>query len=96
MNAPRAMRRNDWRQDKMTDQQQRWIEELSHCSFYPGSWDKRFVRDLATFPPEQELSEKQAAALARVAWRYRKQRGEPGMAKPPGEATDEEKAKLDD
>lgn len=66
----------------MTDQQQKWIAQLSTCAFYPGSWEKRFVRDLATFPPEQELTEKQAAALHRTAWHYRVQRGEPHMEKP--------------
>lgn len=66
----------------MTDQQAEWIGQLSRCRFQPGSWDRRFVRDLASFPREQELTEKQAAALARLAWRYRKQRGEPQMARP--------------
>lgn len=66
----------------MTEQQQRWIAELSRCSFYPGSWDKRFVRDMATLPADKELTERQAAALLRTAWRYRKQRGDPNMARP--------------
>lgn len=66
----------------MTDEQQKWIRQLNKCTFQPSSWEKRFVRDLATFPPEKELSEKQAAALLRTAWRYRKQRGEPNMPKP--------------
>lgn len=68
----------------MTDQQRKWIEELSHCSFYPGSYDKRFVRDLASQPRDKELTEKQAAFLERIAWRYRKQRGDPNMARPEG------------
>lgn len=70
------------REGGMTDEQQKWIRELETCSFLPGSWEKRFVRDLATFPPEKELTQRQAAALRRTAWRYRKQRGEPNMARP--------------
>lgn len=66
----------------MTDEQQKWIGQLAKCSFLPGSWEKRFVHDLATFPPEKELTQRQAAALRRIAWRYRKQRGEPDMARP--------------
>lgn len=64
----------------MTDADYRTIQALACCHFYPGSWVKRFVRDLATFPREKELSEKQAAALARVAWHYRKQLARHGVA----------------
>lgn len=79
----------------MTDQQQRWIAQLARCTFLPGSWEKRFVRDLATFPQERELTERQAAALARVAWRYRKQRGEPNMARPADAGPDDVSADLE-
>lgn len=77
----------------MTEQQQRWVAELSHCSFYPGSYDKRFVRDLASYPPDKALTEKQAAFLHKLAWRYREQRNDAGMQAPPlpPSATDVEK-----
>ena len=77
----------------MTEQQQTWIAELSRCSFYPGSYDKRFVRDLATYPPDKELTEKQAAFLHKLAWRYRKQRGDKGIQRPAG-TVEEEQVKL--
>ena len=79
----------------MTDQQQKWIQELARCIFQPGSWEKRFVRDLATMPPEKELTEKQAAALHRTAYRYRKQRGDPNMARPDGVGRDDVAAAYD-
>lgn len=71
----------------MTDADYRTIQALAHCSFYPGSWVKRFVRDLSTYPREKELTEKQALALAKVAWHYRKQLARHGVAietRPPG------------
>lgn len=66
----------------MTDQQRKWIEELARCSFYPGSYDKRFVRDMESQPADAVLTEKQAAFLHRLAWRYRKQRGDYKMQRP--------------
>jgi hypothetical protein len=78
----------------MTEQQQQWIAELSRCSFYPGSYDKRFVRDLESYSPDKELTEKQAAFLEKLAWRYRKQRGDAGMARPAGTADSADLDKL--
>lgn len=51
------------------------IQELRQCSFYPGSYDKRFARDMATLGEYDMLSPKQAALLERLAWRYRRQIG---------------------
>jgi hypothetical protein len=51
---------------------------LGHCSFLPGSWDKRFARDLAAAAgsdPEPEFSEAQRAHLLRLAHKYRRQLG---------------------
>jgi hypothetical protein len=58
----------DWRQQ---------ARRLARCSFLPGSWDKRFARDLAARAedPEATITEKQAAALARLTQRYRRQLG---------------------
>lgn len=64
----------------MNDQQRRWLDQLSGCTFLPGSWDKRFVRDLAG--TDRELTAKQAAAIERLAYKYRRQRRDPNMPKP--------------
>lgn len=66
----------------MTEQQQRWIAELSRCTFLPGSYDKRFVRNLAAYSPDRELTPRQANALHQMAYRYRRQRGDPTMPQP--------------
>lgn len=63
----------------MSDVDYRTIQALARCSFYPGSWVKRFVRDLSMYPREKELTPKQAAALAKVAWHYRKQLARHGV-----------------
>lgn len=57
----------------MTDEQQHKARALSYCTFLPGSSEKRFVRQIADYPPEKELSEKQAAWLDRLCYHYRKQ-----------------------
>lgn len=81
----------------MTETDYRTIQALSKCSFYPGSWTKRFVRDLASYPRDKELSEKQQAALGKVAWHYRKQLAGHGIAvetRPPSIGPDREAAAL--
>ncbi len=48
----------------------------SRISYLPGSFEKRFARDMAALAeaqPEKELSEKQRAFLLKMTWRYRKQ-----------------------
>lgn len=60
----------------VTDGQKRMIAALSYCTFLPGSYPKRFVRDMRwrmENEPDTELSEKQAAYLEKLAWMYRKQ-----------------------
>lgn len=66
----------------MTEQQRIWLGQLSRCMFLPGSWDKRFVRDVSAYPADHELTDKQAAALHKLAYRYRRQRGDLKMRKP--------------
>ena len=66
----------------MTDEQRQWIRQLSRCVFLPGRYDKRFVRSLASLAPYDVLSERQSLCLHRLAYHYRRQRGEPNMAKP--------------
>lgn len=62
----------------MTPYQITIAKKLQQCSFLPGSFDKRFARDiafLATNSPDKELTEKQAACLDRLVYRYRRQIG---------------------
>lgn len=83
----------------MTESDYRTIQALARCSFQPGSWPKRFVRDLASYPPDKDLTEKQQAALARVAWHYRKQLVRHGIAietRPPDVGPDVEAANQRD
>ncbi len=49
---------------------------LDQCTFLPGSFEKRFARDLciqAKTNPEKELSEKQREYLFLMLKRYRRQ-----------------------
>jgi hypothetical protein len=79
----------------MTEQQQTWIAQLARrCTFYPGSWDKRFVRDMARLGAYDTLSEKQSTCLEKLAWKYRGQRGEPNMVRPAGAASEPDKERL--
>lgn len=48
------------------------ITKLSACKFLPGTWAKRFVRDLSNASPEVKLSEKQVEWLYRLVYRMRK------------------------
>lgn len=57
----------------MTDEQHRNLRRLNQCTFLPGSYTKRFVRDMASRPKEYELTEKQAAYLDKLVHQYRKQ-----------------------
>ncbi len=59
----------------MDKYQREMINELSACTFLPGSYQKRFVRDLSTKPDDYELSEKQTAFLEKLHYMYRKQIG---------------------
>lgn len=62
----------------MTAEQIEFAAKLSRCTFLPGSYDKRFVRDMhaiAENKPEQELTEKQDAYLRTLMHRYRRQIG---------------------
>jgi hypothetical protein len=47
---------------------------LGHLNYLPGSWDKRFARAVASAAAAgTPLSEKQAANVERLAWKYRRQ-----------------------
>jgi len=58
-----------------TDEQRRKAALLSRCTFLPASWDKRYARDIWALAQDADggLTEKQAAHLERMYWRYRRQ-----------------------
>ncbi len=64
----------------ITPEQREKLEQLSQCRFLPGSWDKRFVRDLNTSLAVCEasgsamaISLTQAEQIDRLYHRYRRQ-----------------------
>jgi len=64
----------------MTDDQVLKVELLTRCRFLPGSFVKRFVRDLYAEMTEliqwdcsPQISAKQAAFLDETYWHYREQ-----------------------
>ncbi len=68
----------------------RKVKYLALCTFRPGSYEKRFVRDMASQPADAELTIRQAHYIDLLYWHYRKQiAAMPGTDKPevyrPGE-----------
>jgi hypothetical protein len=57
----------------MTDYQFRLAQALGRATFPPASWSKRFAHALARKDINDELSDKQAEWLLRLAYRYRRQ-----------------------
>lgn len=57
----------------MTSEQSLKIQALYHCTFLPGSFQKRFVRDMSAKTITDELTEKQAVYLDKLYWMYREQ-----------------------
>lgn len=59
----------------MTEEEITTILQLSECRFSPGSWDKRFVRDMTHEASQLNplITEKQAEQLPRLRQKYRKQ-----------------------
>lgn len=59
----------------MTPIQIKALSLLSGCTFLPGSFDKRFVRDLSSLPDKEakELTDKQKRYLWKLVYKYRKQ-----------------------
>lgn len=54
----------------VTDEERSLIDDLQRCTFYPGSWNKRFVHALKL---AKEITEVQSYWLYQVAYHYRKQ-----------------------
>lgn len=64
----------------MTELQKQAIRKLSKCTMMPGTWEKRFCRDMAAklYNDEQTnvpvtLTAKQDAALVALVHRFRRQ-----------------------
>lgn len=57
----------------MQPKHQEAIKALNRCRFMPGSWDKRFVRDMAYLSDYAMLTAKQEEWIDRLLYRYRKQ-----------------------
>lgn len=49
------------------------IQALAGCTYAPGTWSKRFVRDVASLPHDKELTAKQEACAWRLAYTFRRQ-----------------------
>jgi hypothetical protein len=57
----------------MTDYQHKLIQALQKATFPPGTFTKRFVRDLGYKKQGDALTPKQAAYLLKVGYMYRRQ-----------------------
>lgn len=59
------------------------IQYLARCSYQAGSWEKRFARDMSRLEPDDDITLRQAFAIDRQYYRYRKQ-----IAAMPGDKPD--------
>lgn len=59
----------------MDETRRRKVKYLERCSFRPGSYEKRFVRDMHGRPDEETLTIRQAHFIDVLYWKYRKQIG---------------------
>lgn len=50
----------------------RMVRALEGCTFLPGSWDKRFVRDMSG-KPDSAMTSKQKASVLRMVQKFRRQ-----------------------
>lgn len=57
----------------MTADERTALEALNRCRLLPGSWNKRFIRNLVAAPSERPLSLKQQATLWKLVQHYRRQ-----------------------
>ncbi len=71
----KVLTRND-----ITPEQRAKLARLARCRFLPGSWDKRFVRDLQGLAVDCEAADEvpqitlaQAEQIDRLYHRYRRQ-----------------------
>jgi hypothetical protein len=59
----------------MTPDQREMVTLLNSCTFLPGSYDKKFVRDMGHIPDDQALTARQDRFLQTIFHRFRKQIG---------------------
>lgn len=60
----------------MTPEERDFARTLVRCKIRPGSWDKRFARDMAGIAeqkPDKQLTDRQREFLLKLVVRYRKQ-----------------------
>ena len=57
----------------MDDERLKKIKYLANCSFLPGSYAKRFVRDMSTRPVDYTPTIRQALFIDKLYYQYRKQ-----------------------
>lgn len=57
----------------MTPEEIRVVQLMTVVSFLPGSFDKRFYRDVRSYPDDRALTERQHDYLMKIFHRYRKQ-----------------------
>lgn len=61
-----------------TDIERQMLDDLAHCTFQVASWDKRFVRNIVSAVRfDIGITEKQAALIPTLHYRYRRQHGKP-------------------
>lgn len=75
----------------MTDFQRIQAQLLARCRLPPASWSKRFAREIGALAqtPDAALSPREAAALERLCWTFRRQLPEqyvPARKPPPAES----------
>lgn len=58
------------------------LQALRYCRFLPGSFDKRFVRDLSSLPSDAPLTERQMAQVERLVVHFRTQLARMGYVAP--------------
>ena len=57
-----------------TDEDRTNISKLVRCTFLPASFDKRFVKNIASqLANSGEITEKQRAYLVKLVYKYRRQ-----------------------
>lgn len=82
----------------MTQTQHKLIKLLAECPMLPGSFDRRFVLDLAKKPIEYQLTDRQKFRIKQLVYKYRnhlKDKGVEITLEPAGrEPTNDDQQKL--
>ena len=59
----------------MTHDEYMQLQTLYACTMRPASYEKHFVRQMSSLPEGSEITPKQAALIANLWFRYRRQHG---------------------